>query len=116
MEVYPAEHDRSQWVKRYWTVSRGGIGFTGRSFPCRLRVEAPEEQTGVPGEPTAVGLAWLDLWEEAKEASALRGVVTVRPKRRVLFSGEISLAPASLGRRKPHILIDESPVLDEHDV
>ena len=112
MEVIAPELDISQ-VKRYWRVFVGEPKTRLWDLCCELRIEAPEEQTGLAGEPTAITQSWPDTEERVPAAAPFRGTVTFRPRHRVLFSGEAVVSPGRLPRRKPHVFVENQLLVDQ---
>ena len=100
MQVYPAEWGKEDRVKSYWAGPQ--MGHVTR----QVLVEAPEEQTGIPGEAVTSSSRWPALWERQETERGIRGVFSPPYRRKVLFSGEISIAPSRLKRLRPRIAID----------
>jgi hypothetical protein len=74
-----------------------------------------ERQTATEAEPKGVTLSALGVRALGDEAFALRGTVTIRVKRRVLFSVRVALNPETLVRRKPHVFIDKARLTAQHE-
>ena len=116
MELYAPEHGESQWARRYWRIPHGAMPIGSPSGHRRIKVEIPEENAGAPGDGTTVGEYLPGVFEVGTASAPVRGTVVVRPRRKVLFSTEMSLAPGALPRRRPHVFIDERDLVDEEDV
>jgi tetratricopeptide (TPR) repeat protein len=83
-----------------------------RADEALARVEAAERRRAAESL-ARMGAADGPHAAEAEPVASFRGVVACRPQRRVLFSGVAALDPETLGRRQPHVFVDQSRLSDQ---
>ncbi len=106
----PAE--RAQWC---WQVLSYGAAFA-QSGQGSIAVVVPDEKLARSEEAVAASTEWPGIWhEEPVERDENDGIVWIRHKREILFSGEMSIDASSLKPRKPHMVVDPDIVGDQNE-